>query len=217
MKDVRLASSVVSSMVRQTSCPVTVKIRSGWDQNSINAPEFARALEDAGASAITVHPRCRSERHRGRAAWSVIRDVKSAVSIPVIGNGDVHGPESARQMVEATGVDGIMVGRGALTNPWVFRQIVSGDDHPMGPSDYERLFLRFLELLRDYMPERRILNRMKAFISWSTKGIHRGHALRRDVYAAKSLEGLREALQSHFDGGVHGIREKEREAATTKG
>ena len=216
MKDVKLASEVVSSMVRKTTKPVTVKIRSGWDQNSINAPEFARALEDAGAAAITVHPRCRSERHRGRAAWSVIRDVKRSVSIPVIGNGDVHGPASARAMVEETGVDGIMVGRGALTNPWVFQQILTGNDEPKGPADYERVFRTFLGLLREFMPERRILNRMKAFISWSTKGIHRGHALRRDVYASKSMDDLHDVLARHFDEGVRGVAEKEREAATTK-
>lgn len=199
MKDTSRAAAVVSSMVARTTCPVTVKIRSGWDQNSINAAEFARALEGAGAAAITVHPRCRSERHRGRAAWSVIADVKRAVRIPVIGNGDVHGPESAREMFETTGVDGIMVGRGALVNPWVFRQII--DDDECGPEldDYRRVFDGFIERLRVYLPERVVLNRMKAFIGWVTKGLHKGHALRRDIYAAKSLAEVDSIFDEYFE------------------
>ncbi|MCP5109578.1 MAG: tRNA dihydrouridine synthase DusB, partial [bacterium] len=123
MRDVDLAARLVSSVTEAIRIPVTAKLRSGWDQDHINAPEVALALEQAGASAITVHPRCRSDRHRGRAAWKVIAEVKQAVRIPVIGNGDVTGPESARAMIQEAGVDGIMVGRGALKNPWVFRQI----------------------------------------------------------------------------------------------
>lgn len=198
MKDVRRAGAIVSRMVARTTVPVTVKIRSGWDHNSINAPEVARALEDAGASAITVHPRCRSERHRGEAAWVVIRDVKRAVRIPVIGNGDVRGPESAKKMIEETGVDGIMIGRGALLNPWVFRQIVTDDDTPPVMEDYERLFAGFIARLREYLPERVVLTRMKAFIGWVTKGLHGGHALRRDVYAAKSLPEAVSIFERYF-------------------
>lgn len=199
MKDTQKAAAVVSRMVARTTCPVTVKIRSGWDQNSINAAEMARALEDAGASAITVHPRCRSEHHRGRAAWSVIADVKRAVNIPVIGNGDVHGPESARRMFEQTGVDGIMVGRGALVNPWVFRQIMGGDARGPELDDYRLVFNGFIERLRDYLPERVVLNRMKAFIGWVTKGLYKGHALRRDIYAAKSLPEVGSIFDGYFE------------------
>jgi len=199
MKDIRLAGDVVARMVRQVSCPVTVKIRSGWDQDSINAAEFARALQDSGASAITVHPRCRSERHRGPAAWSVIADVKRAVSIPVIGNGDVHGPDSAHKMFEATWVDGIMVGRGALMNPWVFGQIMDDNSHVPSSADYQALFSAFIEKLRDYLPERLVLNRLKAFIGWATKGMYKGHGLRRDVYAAKTMLELSSIFQRHFE------------------
>lgn len=199
MKDVKRAAEVVSRMVARTTCPVTVKIRSGWDQSSINAPEVARALEDAGASAITVHPRCRSERHRGEAAWSVIADVKRAVSIPVIGNGDVKDAVSAQRMFSQTGVDGIMVGRGALMNPWVFRQIVERHSPEPRLEDYRRVFERFIERLREYLPERIVLNRMKAFIGWVTKGLHKGHALRRDVYAAKSLVEVCTIFDTYFE------------------
>lgn len=199
MKDSKRAAAVVSQMVAQTSCPVTVKIRAGWDRDSINATEVALALEDAGAAAITVHPRCRSERHRGEAAWSVIADVKRALSIPVIGNGDVHGPESARKMFEETGADGIMVGRGALINPWVFRQIATRDSSGPELDDYREVFNGFLGRLRDYLPERIVLNRLKAFIGWVTKGLHKGHALRRDIYSAKTLPEVYGILDAHFE------------------
>lgn len=206
MREPSRAGAVVESMVKRTRVPVTVKIRSGWDQTSINATEVARALEQAGAAAITVHPRCRSERHRGQAAWRVIRDVKREVSIPVIGNGDVRDPESARKMIELTAVDGIMIGRGALLNPWVFQQIVNGfgggtarpEDKP-SLEDYRRLFARFIELLREYRPERLVLNRVKAFIGWVTKGLVGGAKLRQDVYAAGSVEEVLAVFERYFE------------------
>lgn len=181
MKDPAHAAAVIEKMVSRTTIPVTVKIRSGWDHDSINAAEVARALESAGASAITVHPRCRSVRHRGEPAWSVIRDVKESVSIPVIGNGDVHDVASARKMLETTGADGIMIGRGALGNPWVFRQITDGFRGELTSTttleDYRALFDSFIARLREYHPERRVLNRVKAFIGWVTKGLHGGTVL----------------------------------------
>ncbi len=166
MRDVDLAARLVSSVTEAIRIPVTAKLRSGWDQDHINAPEVALALEQAGASAITVHPRCRSDRHRGRAAWKVIAEVKQAVRIPVIGNGDVTGPESARAMIQEAGVDGIMVGRGALKNPWVFRQI--DDDlagrEAMEPSieDFRETLEFFVARLKDYLPDKVVLNRVKA-------------------------------------------------------
>jgi tRNA-dihydrouridine synthase B len=206
MREPARAGAVIESMVRRTQVPVTVKIRSGWDQTTINAPEVARALEQAGAAAITVHPRCRSERHRGQAAWKVIRDVKRAVSIPVIGNGDVRCPESARSMIALTGVDGIMIGRGALHNPWVFRQIANGfasatarpEDEP-SLEDYRHLFSRFIELLREHRPERLVLNRVKAFIGWVTKGLVGGAKLRQDVYAAHSVDEVLAVFETYFE------------------
>jgi tRNA-dihydrouridine synthase B len=198
MKDEARAGAVIEAMVKRARIPVTVKIRSGWDQGSINAPGFARVLESAGASAITVHPRCRSEHHRGEAAWSVIRDVKQAVSIPVVGNGDVRCPESARRMIEATGADGIMVGRGALQNPWVFRQIATGNAATPGLDDYRLLFERFVLLLREHRPERLVLNRVKAFIGWVTKGLVSGARLREGVYAAKTVPEVLAVFEGYF-------------------
>ena len=202
MRDRELASAVVSKMTARVKIPVTVKIRSGWDQASINAPEVARALEDAGAAAITVHPRCRSERHRGAAAWPIIRAVKETVAIPVIGNGDVRSLESAKEMIAATGVDGIMVGRGALMNPWVFRQIADGlaGARAADPTldDYRALFSDFVSRLRELVPERLVLNRMKAFIGWVTKGLPKGASLRCAVYASKSIPELLEVFERYF-------------------
>lgn len=215
MREPSRAAAVVERMAKRTKVPVTVKIRSGWDQASINAPEVACALEQAGAAAITIHPRCRSERHRGQPAWRVIREVKRAVSIPVIGNGDVCGVDSARKMIELTGVDGIMIGRGALLNPWVFRQIVNGfggesarpEDQPT-LEDYRRLFSRFIELLREYRPERLVLNRVKAFIGWVTKGLVGGAKLRQYVYAARSVEEVLTVFERYFES-THGAGAKD--------
>jgi nifR3 family TIM-barrel protein len=198
MKDEVRAGAVVEKMVKRTKIPVTVKIRSGWNQSSINAPEFARVLEAAGASAVTVHPRCRSEHHRGEAAWSVIHDVKQAVSIPVVGNGDVRCPTSARRMIQATGADGIMIGRGALQNPWVFRQIATGFVEAPGLDDYRLLFERFVALLREHRPERLVLNRVKAFIGWVTKGLVSGARLREGVYAARSVDQVLSVFDDYF-------------------
>ena len=203
MQDTRRASAVISTMVRRTHIPVTVKIRSGWDRTSINASSVARVLEESGASAITVHPRCRSERHRGKAAWQVIADVKRVVGIPVIGNGDVRDIASARAMIAETGVDGIMIGRGALNNPWVFRNIVqefSGEaTHELQLADYQRVFEFFIGSLREYRPEKLVVNRVKAFIGWVTKGLEGGAGLRHDVYAAKNLTEVLGVFERYFE------------------
>jgi nifR3 family TIM-barrel protein len=198
MKDEARAGAVVEKMVKRARIPVTVKIRSGWDQSSINAPEFARVLESAGASAVTVHPRCRSERHRGEAAWSVIRDVKREVAIPVIGNGDVRCRESARRMIELTGADGIMIGRGALQNPWVFREIAMGSAEAPELGEYRHLFERFVALLREHRPERLVVNRVKAFIGWVSKGLVGGAKLREEVYAARSVREVLSVFDRYF-------------------
>jgi nifR3 family TIM-barrel protein len=202
MCDVERAAEIVSRMAKSTRVPVTAKIRSGWDKDHINAPEVAAALEDAGASAVTVHPRCRSEQHRGRAAWKVITAVKRAVRIPVIGNGDVSTTDDARAMFEETGVDGIMVGRGALKNPWVFRQIEQGlSGITIGrPSieDYREALDFFIAGLSEYLPERAVVNRTKALIGWITKGLPGGAELRRNIYASKSLSEVTDIFESFF-------------------
>lgn len=122
MKDIPRAEKIVRAVVENSNVPVTVKFRSGWDENSINAPEFAKAMETAGASALTIHGRTRSQMYRGHADWSIIKAVKSAVTIPVIGNGDVDSPEAAKRMLDETGVDLVMIGRASYGNPWIFER-----------------------------------------------------------------------------------------------
>jgi nifR3 family TIM-barrel protein len=203
MRDVSGAARVVSRMVEEIRAPVTVKIRSGWDQDHINASEVARALEEAGASAITVHPRCRSEHHRGRAAWNVIAAVKQAVRIPVIGNGDVRSARDARAMMDETGVDGIMVGRGALNNPWVFKQIVDGltgrPTSDTSSEDYREAFDFFVSRLGEYLPEKAVVNRVKALIGWMTKGLPGGAGLRQSIYRSKSLPEVLGIFEAYFE------------------
>ena len=213
MCDVKRASQLISQMVKSASIPVTAKIRSGWDYDSINAREVARALEDAGAAAITVHPRCRSERHRGKAAWQVIRDVKEAVKIPVIGNGDVRSAEDARAMVAETGVDAIMIGRGALENPWVFRQVsdeLSGrkSSHPT-MKDYRQAITFFMQSLKEYLPDKLVVNRVKALIGWISKGLPGGAALRRNIYASKTLLEVTDVFEGYFTGSTCQLPEEE--------
>lgn len=203
MKDYQTTARLMSEMVRRCDVPVTAKIRSGWDDEHINAVEFARVLEDSGASAVTVHPRCRSKRHTGEAAWQVISEVKRAVSIPVIGNGDVRSAATARKMIDETGVDGIMIGRGALNNPWVFQQIVDGISgrEISSPSieDYRRAFDTFIGFLKQYLPDRVVVNRVKGLIGWVSKGLDGGAALRKNVYASKSLDEVLGVFEAYFE------------------
>ena len=124
LKDPSKVKEIVSTVVKAVKCPVTVKIRSGWDFNHINAVEIAKTCEEAGASAICIHGRTRSQGYSGKADWNIIRDVKNSVKIPVIGNGDVTSPEKAKEMLDFTGCDAVMIGRAALGNPWLIRNTV---------------------------------------------------------------------------------------------
>ena len=125
MKNIPLAADIVRAMTSAVKIPVTVKIRAGWDKESINAVEMARALEDAGAKMICVHARTREQMYEPSADWSVIADVKAAVKIPVFGNGDIFSAEDAERMINGTGCDGVMVARGAMGNPWIFSEILA--------------------------------------------------------------------------------------------
>ena len=183
---------IVSSVVAAVKCPVTVKIRSGWDQNSINAVEVAKICEKAGASAITVHPRTRSQGYSGQADWSIIKMVKENVHIPVIGNGDITDIYKAKAMLEETGCDLIMIGRGVLGNPWLIREINAyledGTILPK-PTDEEKIemCLKHLNYLSQIKPEKLACLEIRNHIAWYLKGIKNANNLKTKVYQMTKL------------------------------
>jgi tRNA-dihydrouridine synthase B len=203
MRQPEILGDIVDQVVKSVSCPVTVKIRSGWDEKSKNAVEVARIAEDFGAAAIIVHPRTRSQRFSGRSDWSVITDVKNAVSIPVIGNGDVNSPEDAKNMLELTGCDGVMIGRGALGNPWIFSRTISYMETgvvPPPPTQKERLrhLLKFTRDLIALKGERVACREIRKFVKWYTKGTPEAKALRQTAMQVESFRELEEIVMSYI-------------------
>ena len=195
MRQPEVARDIISKVVGSVSLPVTVKIRSGWDDESINATEIARIAEDSGAAAVIVHPRTRSQQFTGHSDWSVIAHVKNAVSIPVIGNGDVNNPVDAKAMLERTGCDGVMIGRGALGRPWIFSrtiQYMETGNMPPQPTSEERLqcLLKFAQALADLKGEHVACREVRKFVKWYTKGMPKAKEMRQKAVQVESLEEL---------------------------
>jgi len=195
MKTPKIAAQLVEAVKRTTKKPLTVKIRAGWDETSINCVEFARTLEDAGADAITVHPRTRAQEFRGVANWDLIAEVKNAVKIPVIGNGDIKTKEDAERMMNETGCDAIMIGRAAYRNPWIFAELKGEDPGGTCPHSKKEMVLRYIELLQETRDERHVIYTMRAFLSRFAKGHSGTSKFMTTVHASNSIPALREMIK----------------------
>ncbi len=202
MKDPKLAEKIVSAMVKAVKKPITVKIRKGFDRESVNAVEMAKVLEGAGAAAVAIHGRTREEYYSGQADWEIIRQVKEAVSIPVIGNGDIVSPEDVEEMVKRTGCDAVMIGRGARGDPWIFKQIMEYREtgrYQKKPSALQvrDMVLKHAKWQLDYKGEYIGIREMRKHVAWYTAGYPYSAALRNRVNEIENIQEL-EALMDEF-------------------
>lgn len=200
LKDPDRIYELVKAAADHAGKPVTAKIRIGWDQDSINAVQTAKAIEAAGAAAVAVHGRTRQQYYTGHADWDMIRRVKENVNIPVIGNGDVFSGEDANRMLKETGCDMVMIARGALGNPWIFRDAIAiwkGDEKPPAPSLEQRVqtMLIHLERLTAVKGEYAAVREMRKHVGWYLKGIRGSAAVRRTINRITDLEELRREIE----------------------
>ena len=201
MKNPKLVEQILDKMVKKVNKPVTIKIRKGFDEQSVNAVEIAKIAEACGVSALAVHGRTREEYYSGTADYGIIAAVKRGVSIPVIGNGDIRSAADAKRMYETTGCDGIMIGRAARGNPWIFKEIASYFSHGTvperpTPEEIKAMILRHAELMVRYKGEYTGIREMRKHVAWYTTGMPHSAAVRNQVNRIESLAGLKEMLGS---------------------
>lgn len=204
MRDLPRAARLIRAVVAAVEVPVTVKIRAGWNAAEVNAPAFAAMAEAEGVKAVTVHGRTREQLFQGRADWDVIRRTVEAVSIPVIGNGDVASPEDAAAMLDRTGCAGVMIGRAAQGNPWIFREILETwrtGRRPPPPTLAERraVVQRHLDLYVEQVGEVQAVREMRKHVCWYTKGLPEGARFRAEVQRMTTRAGLTDALDRYLD------------------
>ena len=199
MKDPLLAGRIVEKTAKAIQKPLTVKIRKGFDDDHVNAVEMAHILQESGAAAVAVHGRTREQYYSGQADWDIIAQVKAAVKIPVIGNGDVTDGESALRLLKKTGCDGVMIGRGAQGNPWVFREVTAaleGREIPPRPTRQELydMIARHAQLAAQYKGEYITVREMRKHLAWYTTGLPHAAALRRQINSIETMDGLLEGM-----------------------
>ena len=208
LKNPELVRKIVTAVVKAVDKPVTVKIRRGFDEDSVNAVEIAKIIEDCGAAAVAVHGRTREQYYSGKADWDIIRQVKEAVSIPVIGNGDVTSPETAVALMEQTGCDGIMIGRAVRGNPWLFSEILhymETGEHKARPTmeEVREMILRHTRMQVELKGEYTALREMRKHVAWYTAGFPHSARLRartNEISTMQELEELISVQGNGFDG-----------------
>lgn len=200
MKTPELIYDIVKAVVSEAGKPVTVKIRAGWDENSINCVQVAKTAEKAGAAAVAVHGRTRMQYYSGKADWNAIKEVREALDIPVIGNGDIFSGEDAMRMMEYTGCEMVMIGRGMLGNPWIFRECLAlweGREKPakVTADDRKAMMIRHLNMLMDIKGERTAVKEMRKHVGWYTKGMPGSASFRREINQIDEAAPLIEKIE----------------------
>lgn len=202
MLDIELSRKIIQAVVENSSVPVTVKIRKGWDKDHINCIEFAKMAEQAGACAITIHGRTRDEFYSGTADWEIIKKLKQEVSIPVIGNGDIKSPQDALKMFEYAGVDGIMIGRAAIGNPWIFMQIQeylqNGKIIEISNEKRLKIILEHIELQVEELGENTGIKEMRKHMTYYLKGLKDASAIRQKINTIETKNELVECITEYF-------------------
>lgn len=201
LKSPSKVKEIIEAVVDSVPIPVTVKIRSGWDSEHINAVEIAKIAEEAGASAIAIHPRTRSQQYSGKADWSIIKQVKENVHIPVIGNGDVTSCYDAKRMLDETGCDAIMIGRGVLGNPWLIRDCINyleKGEEPIMISDLEKIdmIMKHFNYLLEIKSEHIAVTEMRSHAAWYLKGIKNSVNVKKQIFKCNTKDELEQVLIS---------------------
>lgn len=203
MKNPKLVEEILTKLVKAIQKPVTIKIRKGFNDKNINAVEIARIAEYCGVSAVTVHGRTREQYYSGKADWDIIAAVKNAVQIPVIGNGDVDSPQAAERLLQLTGCDGVMIGRAAQGNPWIFQKINSYLENGIIPKDptmqeKKEVILRHAQLQMQYKGEYTAVREMRKHLAWYTSGMPNSSRFRQNINTMESMEQLIEGIEKIF-------------------